>query len=425
MGRLKALLDSVDAVDEVDTVDANTPATGGRLAGLLGKVRAAQASYDVEAEARDILRIAEQAQAPLAAVEDHYAEIKIDRDWLGNRRTGNREDLTPEAILQGPVAEQVRRADQVGVIESIQLEGPGMYAARRTPVLGAGVAAMEHAELAAAAARLRDDAYEGAVKREQRDLGILAGGIEGAEPSLIEPKTESLHSALRERDRMVITNYLLKQQEIQERGQTFLAETFDAVSYMPAWMIEFALTGGLAKLGSETAAMIGARALRGYAMTEGGQAVLRAAGWTGGAISRTTLGLPLRVGDEIVKRRIPAINVGAEGELTIETPPESWASAIVKGWATEVIEAELVPKEGPRGRSVLARAFGAAVWLLLPITGYFGTGGTTYLAAFGALWLYLAAIGEFGDVAPRRRHLAGLAAVLLGVLLSATRRPAA
>ena len=58
----------------------------------------------------------------------------------------------------------------------------------------------------------------------------------------------------------------------------------------------------------------------------------------------------------------------------------------------------------------------AAVWLLLPITGYFGTGGTTYLAAFGALWLYLAAIGEFGDVAPRRRHLAGLAAVLLVLL---------
>jgi len=45
------------------------------------------------------------------------------------------------------------------------------------------------------------------------------------------------------------------------------------------------------------------------------------------------------VGDEIVKRRIRSITVGAKGKLTIETPPESWASSIVKGWAREVIEA--------------------------------------------------------------------------------------
>jgi hypothetical protein len=44
-----------------------------------------------------------------------------------------------------------------------------------------------------------------------------------------------------------------------------------------------------------------------------------------------------------------------------ETPAGSSPSA-----APEVIEVEVVPEEEPRGQSVLARAFGGAVWLLLP-----------------------------------------------------------
>jgi len=54
------------------------------------------------------------------------------------------------------------------------------------------------------------------------------------------------------------------------------------------------------------------------------------------------------------------------------------------------------------------------LWILLPITGYFGPGGAISLTGFLALWLYLVLIGEIKNgPEPKARHLIGLGVVLL------------
>ena len=53
------------------------------------------------------------------------------------------------------------------------------------------------------------------------------------------------------------------------------------------------------------------------------------------------------------------------------------------------------------------------IWVLMPITGYFGAGGTGSLTGFLAIWLYLVLVGGIpGGPKPGKRHLIGLAIVL-------------
>jgi hypothetical protein len=177
------------------------------------------------------------------------------------------------------------------------------------------------------------------VARQAKEMGQLAAGLDGYEPPVIPPDLTGLKDSLRSRDVQRVERWLLERQEVAERGQTFGARVFDGASYLPGWMIEFALTGGLGKLGSQTAQEVAARTLQGYAKTTGGQMVLKAAGWTGGAITRASLGLPHRVAEEILERRIPAITIGENAELSIGVAPESWATSIAKGWGSVVIEA--------------------------------------------------------------------------------------
>jgi hypothetical protein len=54
------------------------------------------------------------------------------------------------------------------------------------------------------------------------------------------------------------------------------------------------------------------------------------------------------------------------------------------------------------------------LWVLFPITGYFGAGGAVFLTGFLAVWFYLVLIGEIKDgPEPKARHLIGLGVVLL------------
>ncbi len=53
------------------------------------------------------------------------------------------------------------------------------------------------------------------------------------------------------------------------------------------------------------------------------------------------------------------------------------------------------------------------LWIVFPITGYFGAGGGVSLTGFLAFWFYLVLIGEIKDgPEPKRRHLVGLGVVL-------------
>ena len=334
INRLAALEEETAApASRVPTIGAERPPVRNRLEGLEAQINGIDANRDPEKEARDILSIGESTQSPLAAVEDHYPLIAIERDFLRKQNTGNREDITPEALTFRPLAEQIRRIDlnPVGMIENIRHKSPADWVSIPDPT--GYISALDDAALLEASRRIEKNAYETEGKGY---LGAPMLGSRGVR--LIDVQPDMTPEKLRDRDKRLIEQKILWEYEKQQRGMTFGAEVFDGLSHMPSWMLAFAISGGAAKLGSETAKTIVLKTLQGYAKTAAGRTVLKGAGWAGGAISRTTLGMPLRVADEILERRIPSITVGPDNELTIGVAPESWATSIAKGWGSAVIE---------------------------------------------------------------------------------------
>ncbi|HUU94058.1 MAG TPA: PLxRFG domain-containing protein [Phycisphaerae bacterium] len=303
-----------------------------RLTGLLERSRAAE--RDPGRDFEDAFDLATDIGAPLGTVELFYPEIAADRDRMARARPADPLDIGP--VEQTPdvrigLAEQIRRMDEVDWL-------------KRMPLSPAG--AIEAAELAIAADRLRKGDYARIAEQEvwAATPRILAGPGKGQRAELpAQERARRLaetETFWRDRDVQKIEQYLLDRLEVASRGQTFAAKVFEGLSYLPAWMIEFSLTGGLNQLGSETAKGLAVRTLQGYAGTTGGRAVLKGAGWTGGAITRATLGMPHRVIEQILDRRISEIRLTDDPDNPVAIPvaPESWATSLAKGWGSVVIE---------------------------------------------------------------------------------------
>ncbi len=131
----------------------------------------------------------------------------------------------------------------------------------------------------------------------------------------------------REGDIKIIENYI----ERVTRDRTFGGKVAAGISILPTWMVEFAMTGGLASLGKESTKKGMVELLGKYSKTKIGNAAMRAAGWTGGAVTRATLGLPTRVTEKAVERQAQA-KIGLREQ-------EGWASSFAKAWGDVVIEA--------------------------------------------------------------------------------------
>ncbi len=141
------------------------------------------------------------------------------------------------------------------------------------------------------------------------------------------------------------------------RGKTFGGKVAAGISVLPTWMLEFAMTGGLANIGKESTKQGMILLLNKYAKTKTGQVALRAAGWVGGAITRTTVGLPSRVQEKAFERQLQA-TIGL-----IEQ--EGWATSFAKAWGDVVIESaseesgEFITKIG--GKALRATGFGSKI----------------------------------------------------------------
>lgn len=163
----------------------------------------------------------------------------------------------------------------------------------------------------------------------------------------------------RESDVKMVEDFFNWQEELAVRGQTYGSKAFEGLIHLPKWMIEFMLTGGLAKMGSVRAQNMATKILSSYVHSPGGRVTLKAAGWTGGAITRASLGLTHRVAEETMKRKLPKqVKFGNNDEFTIETEGGNWASSILKGWGDVVIEAaseeagEFLVSKLPFGRKI-------------------------------------------------------------------------
>lgn len=291
---------------------------------------------DVDKESENILQFADELETPIPIIEDYYNEI------LHESPIADPKDVSlPFKAGRIGLREQIQRMDAVDWL-------------KRAPISIWG--AVDTADLALTSKRLQKNQYEtiGDLKKKvseaqetarfaepiyDEDIRLTAGLPEW-DKGLPDETLSSVGEQTRLRDIQRMEKFLLEQHELAERGQTFFAKVFDGVSYLPGWMIEFFLTGGLSKLGNETARQIVITTLRGYTKTKAGQIILRASGWTGGAITRASLGLSHRVMEQTFQHRIPKqMHFGPDGNLIIDIEPDSWATSILKGWGDTVIEA--------------------------------------------------------------------------------------
>ena len=294
------------------------------------------APEDIEKEAENTLQFADDLEMPVFVIEDYYNEI------LRESHIVDPKDVTiPFKKGRIGLREQIQRMDSIDWM-------------KRAPFSVWG--AVDTADLALTAKRLQSNKYEtiGTLKKKTADAKEsarfaepiyedekrLSAGLPQWDLDKKDSELSTFGATMQARDVRRIELYILEQTEVAERGQTFAAKVFEGASYLPAWMIEFALTGGLAKMGNETARQIMIKTLRGYTKTKAGQAILKTAGWTGGAITRASLGLSHKVIESTFEHRIPKqMHFGPNNNLIIDIEPDSWATSILRGWGDVVIEA--------------------------------------------------------------------------------------
>jgi len=154
------------------------------------------------------------------------------------------------------------------------------------------------------------------------------------EPIDIEAEAEYTKQA----DIDFLTNYFEEQEEISRRGYTTMGRVGQITSAMPAYMVEFLMTGGLQKLGSTAAKKSAAALLRKQAATTTGKALIGTTGFAAGTGLRAA-GMPHRAADAILKRQVPQdIEITDDGEVKITGPGENTFTSIWKGLADHYTE---------------------------------------------------------------------------------------
>ena len=185
----------------------------------------------------------------------------------------------------------------------------------RTKVPFSPAGAIDTLDILLSAQRLQKDEYE----KKPGLLRSLAGAAGLPVGLPLYEKRGLTPEVLKQRDIKRIETHLEKMAEREKRGYTFMGKVGAGVSILPAWMIEFAATGGLKQIGSKTAKKFLEKHTK-------RQLAIKLGAWTAGAATRTTLGMPHRVSEAILKRQLAK-------------DPENWATSITKGWGTVFIEA--------------------------------------------------------------------------------------
>lgn len=295
-------------------------------------------------DADKALQIAVDTDSSIITIEDFYSDIlEEEAHFL--------KIADPKDVDVWQMNEQQKDKPKIGLLEQIR-RMDGLDWLKRTPFSPAG--AQQFALTITSVRRINKNKYEtmGEWRRkhaEQIQISKYAEPLYPEEKRLVEPipsrydfLEDDALSPEGEKDHLTdiaIIEYWLEKARQTQEDKTFVAKVFEVGSYMPGWMIEFLLTGGLAKIGSAGAKEFAHKALKEYAKTKGGQTVLRASGWAGGAITRASLGMSHRVIESTLERRMPeSITVGPNGEYVFQLTAETWAESILKGWGAVIIE---------------------------------------------------------------------------------------
>jgi len=222
-----------------------------------------------------------------------------------------------DAVMNGQ--EPVQQGE-IGMLEAFGDEISGMEGMKKIPFVGGAYGVAEALDLIGAIKRLDEGDYEQFQQAPKYKITSMGGYVRDFQDVFTK-----------ERDLKLLGDYFIDLDEKQRRGYTFWGKFAKGISVLPTYMIEFMLTGGLATLGKTAAKEAAFRVLKSHVKTKAGRAALKAAGWTGGAISRASLGLPTRVAEKTATRQaMSALDLAEK---------ESWATSFAKGWGDEVIEA--------------------------------------------------------------------------------------
>lgn len=143
-----------------------------------------------------------------------------------------------------------------------------------------------------------------------------------------------------ERDGDVDTmeRFVLSMYEQQARGHTLGGKVAMGLGQLPAWMIEFAVTGGWAGVGRKAGRKVATKALGRAAATRAGRVAARGAGWIGAGALRT-VAMPHRVGEAYIENRLPTgIGFDESGELTVQGAGDAPATAFMRAFGDVLIE---------------------------------------------------------------------------------------
>ena len=186
----------------------------------------------------------------------------------------------------------------------------------KVPFVGPVIEGFDLANIALTHGRLKDPTTdweaEAASRQRQAFMQTTAFGM----PMGREVKITGEQA--RAADMEMLTNYIEKVVERQERGYTIPGQVGRGLSALPGWMIEFAATGGLYR----TAATPIKRALRVAIKNRIASGITA---WAVGSAARTA-GMPQRIFSATMQR-------------SLRDPDEGWATAIAKGMGSTYIEA--------------------------------------------------------------------------------------
>jgi hypothetical protein len=260
---------------------------------------------------------------------------------------------------------------------------------KKIPFAGGILAAEENLKLRAAAKRVQNPAlYE----QKWNEFVLDSGGATiGDTSALYGIDKQKWIEDYKKRDKEAVGAFL----EYITANKTAMNKITSGVSQLPAFMAEFAATGGLASLGKVGATKAGEKLLSSYAQTTAGKIALKAAGFTGGAVARGTLGLGNRTLETMTQRQLDVVlNLREE---------ENWATSALIAWGDTVIEAasesagEGLTKAG--GMVLNKLPFGSKLTSALEKAWITATGGTKgeFVRKMFSKGGYSNILGEIGE----------------------------
>ncbi|HEC66260.1 MAG TPA: hypothetical protein ENI23_13295 [bacterium] len=263
------------------------------------------------------------------SVPEQFMDEDTDRIYSENIRGSDtpqkdRLRLTENMMIATSIGTDLATADAThdqmekeGFLKTLKEEWTTERVLGKVPIVGALQPIAESIEAMKAAERLSSNFdYSKAVTVKQQREGFIT----------ITPRVEKPFFHNKEADAQLVEDYI----ERVTKDRTFLGKVAAGLSILPTWMLEFAMTGGLASFGKEATKKGMIKLLNNYAKTKVGATALRATGWVGGAITRTTLGLPSRVVEKGLERQLQ-VRVGLREQ-------EGWATSFATAWGDVVIE---------------------------------------------------------------------------------------